>query len=847
MNLKNITLVSILIACTGFVSPEYNGVSFKSKEVGRLLRTGIDITKDGSIEYNNSFAINFELLMRAKPQRYGYICRLKEIEGENQFDLICDIADPKPSIFLIQNKSKQLVTINLAQSYRNNSNFWFNVRLTYNHSTNEIELAIDDVSSKAKVSLPKSSEYNLIFGLVDNYGFQTTQIPPMSVKDIEIYSNNKIQYNWPLNNSKGNSEKDILKRKKLHIINAEWEINHHSQWIKKPALDIISEYNPQIAYDSNKEVFYILTSHLKLFSYDIHTHILEPIEYFGLPIYEEGQQLIVNSDGNLIAYSLSNKGISVFDQKTRTWSQNKAFEFMIPRPWFHNKIFHPITERLTTLNGYGQYTYCNTIQSFNAQKNIWEELDFNGDVIYPRHHSSFGTGANTNKYYLFGGLGNKSGKQSYGTEFYYDLYTIDFSNQSIQKNWEISRSLFENNYTPANSLIVDDANEYFYTVLFSHDDYNTHMHLAKFSLTQPEFSWMIDSIPCNFNYNFSFFDVKYIRSTNLFLAIELNKLNDDKYRINFYTIKNPPVNNFSETKGLLSHIKYWGISALLALLVLAVYIIIRRRKRVQQPTQKTEQMPLTDAVDIYSYKPNSIYMFGGFRVFESSNKDITYRFSPTLKELFILLLLFTFEKERGISSKEIQVLMWPDKTDDKAKNNRGVNIKKLREILEDIEGIEIEFENNYWKIALGDHLFCDYIHIIKQIKTLKDFKNEIHDNLFEISNYLRRGIFLTNTSVEWLDSIKGSSSLLIVDFLESQVQLVFEQKKYSEVVIITDCIFSMDQLNEIALKNKIKALSALGNHSLSIEVYNNYCKAYFELYAEEYSTTYKSIAKKKLF
>ncbi|NJO91212.1 MAG: hypothetical protein HC831_21295 [Chloroflexia bacterium] len=109
--------------------------------------------------------------------------------------------------------------------------------------------------------------------------------------------------------------------------------------------------------------------------------------------------------------------------------------------------------------------------------------------------------------------------------------------------------------------------------------------------------------------------------------------------------------------------------------------------------------------------------------------------------------------------------MWPDKSPSSGKNNRGVNIKKLRSVLPDIGSIEILYESPHWKLELSDEVFCDY-HFVNDFLNEQSELEEIEnmDTFYLFLSYLKRGNMLANIETEWLDKFKGEISTKIVQF-----------------------------------------------------------------------------------
>ena len=93
---------------------------------------------------------------------------------------------------------------------------------------------------------------------------------------------------------------------------------------------------------------------------------------------------------------------------------------------------------------------------------------------------------------------------------------------------------------------------------------------------------------------------------------------------------------------------------------------------------------------------------GGFQIYNGKGRDVTAAFSPTMKQLFLFIFLHTLKNEKGISSSKLDEALWYDKMGESARNNRNVNISKLRSALEEVHGLEVINENSYWKVKIDD-------------------------------------------------------------------------------------------------------------------------------------------------
>ena len=837
----------LLNAILSFAQNNY-GLRFKSKEVEKKDRTGLDLTKTAPISYQSSFEIKFDLSFRMY-EGFGYIFRLKELKSDNQIDLICKLHEASAGLYLVSNRKETEAKINLEKILEHPQNEWNELKAKFNAESGILELSFMGDKIIEKINFPTDSKFAMAFGVVENYGFDTKEVPYISIKNIWIKADGENIHFWPLNNIDGNEAIDTINNKKANINNPEWEIFHHAKW--KLTNSATLNEKTQAVYDSNKETIYLVGKKNKIYYFDLNANTFDSIEYSGFsPFYEDGNQIIINQNSELFTYSHLEKTVSRFDFENKRWLPQLECHDSLPKFWHHNRLINPTDSSIVTICGYGFYKYNNLILTFNEKKKNWDTIPFKGDTIYPRYLSALGQHPeNKSQYYLFGGFGNKSGDQILGTEFYYDLYRIDFKDSTIQRLWTLTQEKFDD-FTPINSLVTDD-NGHLYTLCFSHQDESTYLKMLKASANNTSYSFLGDSIPYYFVDILSYADLYYWASTRKLVAITLSSKDEKSFDIQLYTLQFPPgsIDVVKERIGQRGF-SIQSIALILLLLIVAITVLVIRKKR---QSRKVKTLPenhkgtnkiLTEKIKAAPNKESSINLFGGFQVFDKKGKDITYRFSPTLKELFLLLLLHSFRSNKGISSLKIQEILWPDKSPSSAKNNRGVNIKKLRTVLPDIGDIQITYESPYWRLELGEDVFCAYHTVNKFLAEQSEpQKDENLDAYYEFLSYLKRGNMLVNIETEWLDRFKSEISTKIVQFLEQKLKNT-DLKQDTNYILETVAIISQfDQLNETALSYKCKVLNCLGEHGLAINNYKNYTKLYQNAYGEEYKLPFKQIIK----
>ncbi len=83
-------------------------------------------------------------------------------------------------------------------------------------------------------------------------------------------------------------------------------------------------------------------------------------------------------------------------------------------------------------------------------------------------------------------------------------------------------------------------------------------------------------------------------------------------------------------------------------------------------------------------------------------------FTPRLKSLLVLLILYTEKRTKGILTRKMTEMLWSDKDEIAARNNRNVTLRKLRVLLEEVGDVEVISDGGFLKIRWNENVFCDY-------------------------------------------------------------------------------------------------------------------------------------------
>jgi two-component SAPR family response regulator len=357
---------------------------------------------------------------------------------------------------------------------------------------------------------------------------------------------------------------------------------------------------------------------------------------------------------------------------------------------------------------------------------------------------------------------------------------------------------------------------------------------------------MADEIPFNYNYPYSNVNLYYMPVSDKLYAYISNPT-ETSTQIKIYSINFPPesskIESYQKEKNRFI-IPFLITVAIIGVVGLIIYKVVRRnnfRKKISENLAINKNIESLESITNTNHFQNTynLIFFGGFQVFNKQMEDITNKFSPLLKELFLLILLKTNKNGKGISTEKIIEKLWSHKTEKSARNNFAVTNAKLRSLLHEIGELELSKKTGYWKIDINENeVRCDYLELLKMTSSVKTADKQKISHVIKLT---QRGAFLINLEYEWLDEFKAIVSDRIVDTLVEFGQS-FETEKDPELISqLADCVTNFDIVNEEAMILKCKAQVHMHKHSLAKATFEKFCEKYEEIYGEKYNNSYKEI------
>lgn len=295
-----------------------------------------------------------------------------------------------------------------------------------------------------------------------------------------------------------------------------------------------------------------------------------------------------------------------------------------------------------------------------------------------------------------------------------------------------------------------------------------------------------------------------------------------------------PIKNFFVVYPVISRVL---MAFLIAMVIVFAYLKIPFFRRKKQAST-AETIRKIDKTTIPKPDKNYIQLFGDFKVLDKNGDNISTQFTPKLKQLFLIILLYSQRNKNGISTKELTDILWMGHSSQSAKNSRGVTIRKLRLILESLDTVQINFHIDRWSMSFSENVYCDYVECIRILK-----QEKIYDNDFNLKFYhiIQEGELFKGESYDWLDDFKGLVGNNIVDILMKFINELTLEADSELIMKLAERILETDPINEQALAFKLKILVRQNNYNLARFTFDRFCILYEELYGEKFDQKFDEL------
>ena len=816
------------------------GLKFQGQDVTLDKRTELSLTPDGFFKFQEEFEISFDYkIERVNPNAtFGYVFRI--INSENQNVDLLSTPSPVLRLNVVAGKNNSYIPVDFPINWVGK---WLNLRIKFLLADDKLIFYTPDSFYVSEgIGFKKKDEFKIIFGANDFNQFKTTDVPSISIKNLKIFEKGILEYSWPLDETEGLITKDRINKHEAHVKNPVWLTLTHQVW--KTELEREADGPVMVAFDENNERIFMVGRD-ELWIYSVDDDSIKQIRYGKkIDFNPNTYSAIFNStDNKIYCYVADSEPIYSIDIESGEWAQKEVSFDLETKFRHHNRFYRQSNNSIYIFGGYGFHKYNNEIRKIDLTSMSVEIITSNDSIFNPRYLA--GLGVLNDTIYILGGYGSTTGDQLINPHSYYDLLGYSLKNGNLFQKFEIPRII--DDMALANTLWIDPETRNYYALIFEKSKFDGYLQLVKGNLDSPEIETAGNKIPFQFLDIRSFSSLFYMPVQKKLFAYTSYLAENNKTRVSFYSISYPP-DNFEvddpAKKVNKRQIAYFWIFFILLLSGVAIYVF-RKRKR-GETTQlnddmkmPTEKIPINDLPDKTGDTKYHIVFFGGFQVYNKNFEDITSYFSPLLKELFLLIFLYSFKNNKGISSEKLTEILWFDKSEKNARNNRAVNIAKLKGYLEEIGSCELSKKTGYWKISCEDgQIKSDYFDFLNITSSKKNLTKQKVIQLIEIS---QKGGFLVNAHYEWLDEFKALVSDRITDTLVEYGQKADVKTEAEFIIHLADCIFNFDPVNEEAMILKCKAQYCLGKHSHAKATYEKFFKEYLAMYNQEYETAFSKI------
>lgn len=823
------------------------GLEFSSHENELDKRTSLCIAEKESLKLCDLTTLSFDLQFKPYQHDYfGYIFRLILNDVLN-IDLIYDRRPDSGKHFKLVVGDK-FTNINFDIPSPLLFYSWNNIQLTLDKKEGKIILSCLDNTFQHSIDLKKMTTYKLFYGFNNYASFQSSDLPPMRIKDVKIKDNSKLIHHWKLDQTSGNESKNAKGAINAIVGNPSWIKRQRQEW--KLENDYYVSGQASVAFDNKRECIYIVSEDSLIKTY-MGSKVSHSWPYLKSPLHlVNGSQSIYNPvTDQVMNISIDQKNVSVFDTLTSTWTSDFEYPAKGTHYLHFNKFYSERDSSIYMVAGYGHFHYKNTVHKYHVPTARWDSLVFKGDKLFPHYLGALGV--DNGNVYLLGGYGSATGDQMLNPKISNDLVKMNLESREFKQLAEVDFPVLEGVW--ANSLVIDDRTKNFHGLMFPKNKFKSFLQLVSISSDGKNLKELGSTIPFDFHDIRSFADLYYSKASNRFVAVTLfYDSGSGQSRVRIYSLLAPAMPYvFAET--VKEADMKWLVYVLFGVIgIIAGYLIYsskkkRKNKMDKEPQESVSPNPLTSeylptnkipALGQKEIRP-SIYLFrGDIQVFDKEGINITKNFSPLLKELLTMFVVYTVYKDKGVSSDKLIEMFWSDKSSSSATNNRSVNIAKLNGLLESLGNVKISKKSGYWCLENIAHLKIDLFDFMQLSRTNNLLDQKRINNLLEL---LENGGFMYETDYEWLDGIKEEISIHAIGLLSALFKTLTIDKQADLIVEVANRIFHFDPVNEEAMIYKCKALVHLGYHSLAHQAFEHFSQVYQQLYAEPYTKVYRGI------
>ena len=870
-----IKLILLILICLNpfslLANEQFGGLIFRSYESSKEDRTYFLIPADKTprVSYHNYLSLSFDLKIREGGEPFGYICRIAIGNTDNLDLLLTNPVNQNPYFCLVKKQQYlgKLPSINIDNFYQ-----WHTIHLELEITNHILYIKEKGQIIAQEKATEKPQSIQICFGANNLSNTSTSDVAPMIVKNIRLKTEkNKNEYYWSL---KQPSQTPLLKSENGDIVaqvyNPEWVSTLHQHWKFIRGVSFSSKSFP--VSDVQQGILYFVSNdritQINLISNKMEIHKFQP----PIEIERMSNQFItlpydsVNKKNRLAYYDFEKEDkdvLTFFDFENNTWSKCITRERQSIYNQ-HNKFYSPTDSCIVQLFGYGFHQYSSELNKVSLSGKVMRK-QLKG-IIPPRYLSSIGN--TDSSLYIYGGLGNETGKQEYGVKTYHDLYKLNLKDYSVNKLWR-NDTTKTNCEVATSTLLIDETNQRAYGLFFNPHRYHSSLVLKALHLQTGEIEVLGDTIPYLFQDISSYADLIYLPQQQKYYAVTVYQTEEHTYEAKLYSISAPVFSSYISTTDFSN-----GCSLSTSILIICIisvgvgiFYIIRRQKRHNKSVITTEMLtasiiqtdtpsPNETNITVNDNLPNEeitetrtiqpgIYLLNGFQVINRELEDITGKFTPIMRQLLSAILLYSNQYNKGISNTRLKELFWYDKSEESFSNNRSVNIRKIRILLKEIGNADISVVNGYWHFVNEGEIYIDYFTALKLLEKYSQSNYIRPDDLQLLLRLATQGQLLPNLQFEWVDEFKSDYSDGMISLLSKLRDSTQSDINDNIRIELANSILKYDSLDEESIRVKCQALLRLKRTGIAYMTYKQFVKEYKQILDSDFEESFETFIHEK--
>ncbi len=669
------------------------GLYFNAHEVSVKERTSLYLDDDRPFSIKNDFTITFQVYVRANEPAFGSILHLRTDANQYlRFSFVAGEQNNSPALVF----NEGIVTVDASVEREK----WLDVSIHLRLADNVVEVDYDNKKISAMAPLQGTKSISAQFGHIEHY---LADVAPINLRNITVTQDGKQTREWKLWKHNDDICYDTEEKAIARAVNPFWLIDNHIEW--KPIYESKVPGRLDVAFNAREDLFYLVKSQTVEVLDENGVSAKDIPVHGGYPAIEYPNHLLYDTLTNhLVSYHFKKGLTSSFSFDTGRWSNEKR-NTDDSGNYNHSKAFNPADSSFYFFGGYGFYQYRNDLFRMKSGTYEVEQISYE-PPIDPRYSPAMTVVGD--ELYIFGGRGNKYGKQELSSSYYLNLCAINLKTNRSRIVWQ--KEFPQTDVTlMTSSMCFEPSDSSFYAV--SMDKGCT---LWKISMKDSVYTAVSKSIHIELNYKDYDFSL-YTSPSHEKLFLVLDRIqNDHTHDVSIYSINKPLLNeeDIRQTVTETAAANRWYVYVAGGLLLLVAGGLIFRRlrygekknatpaspKRVEEPVvadshsvrtstagsatvhesvhesasglaresvhesthrsasglirELAPELESVEPVNYYDRSRASISLFGCFNVRDKDGNDITSIFTPRLKHMLILLILYTDKNAKGVVSSK---------------------------------------------------------------------------------------------------------------------------------------------------------------------------------------------------